>query len=122
MLYKTSTAFRKCLFPIVISILSDTTVLGQDAEQLNNQISGMSTDILNTGSGLIGGFSLWGLIGGFLFGGIGFAAFVYGKKNSALRPLVIGLLLMFYPYFIRTTAALYIVGAVLTAALYFFRE
>ena len=70
----------------------------------------------------VGKFSLASLIGGFLFGGIGFVAFVYGKKSSLFKPMIIGIALMAYPYFFPSTLAMYTIGAVLTAALYFFRE
>ena len=57
-----------------------------------------------------------------IFGAIGFAAFMYGKKNSFMRPMVIGIVLMAYPYFIEGTFLLYLVGIVLCAALYFWRD
>ena len=62
------------------------------------------------------------LMGGIIFGGIGFVAFVYGKKQSSPKPLCIGLALMIYLYFIPDTAAMYLIGALLCAALYFFRD
>ncbi|MCA9406668.1 MAG: hypothetical protein KC684_09025 [Candidatus Omnitrophica bacterium] len=65
---------------------------------------------------------MWGLIGGFIFSGIGFVAFIYGKKNTEYKPMMIGIALMVYPYFLRGTLALYLVGIGLTAILYFFRE
>ena len=57
-----------------------------------------------------------------LFGSIGFAVFVYGKKNKLVRPLIIGLALMAYPYFFSGTLVIYLIGIALTAALYFWRE
>ena len=57
-----------------------------------------------------------------IFGAIGFVVFVYGKKNKFVRPMIIGFVLMVYPYFISGTFFLYLVGIVLTAALYFWRE
>lgn len=57
-----------------------------------------------------------------IFGAIGFAVFLYGKKNKLLQPLIIGIALMAYPYFISGTFLLYFVGIALTAALYFWRE
>ncbi len=57
-----------------------------------------------------------------IFGAIGFAAFVYGKKNKSVRPMIIGFALMAYPYFFSGTLLLYLVGIALTAALYFWRE
>ena len=57
-----------------------------------------------------------------IFGAIGFVAFMYGKKNSSWRPMVLGLVLMLYPYVVSSTAALYVVGIILTALLYFWRD
>ena len=67
-------------------------------------------------------FTLPNLIGGFLFSAVGFVAFSYGKKMARLWPLVIGLVLMVYPYFAGSTAMLYGAGCVLCVALYFLRE
>ena len=67
-------------------------------------------------------FSLPNLIAGFLFGGIGFVAFVYGKKLSRFQPMLIGVALMTYPYLVSNPWLLYGIGIALTAALYFTRE
>ena len=62
------------------------------------------------------------LLGGIIFGSIGFVAFVYGKKQGAFKTLTIGILLMVYPYFITNTPALYAVGVCLSIALFFLRD
>ncbi len=62
------------------------------------------------------------LIGGILFGSIGFVAFLYGKKTSNFKPLLIGIALIMYPYFIQDTVTMYVIGVLLTASLYFFRD
>ena len=62
------------------------------------------------------------LFGGLLFGAVGFSAFIYGKKQSSAKPMLIGIALMAYPYFISNTLALYLVGAGLSASLFFFRD
>ena len=69
-----------------------------------------------------GDFSAAKIFAWIIFGAIGFAVFLYGKKNKFLRPMIIGVALMVYPYFISGTFFLYIVGIALTAALYFWRE
>jgi hypothetical protein len=51
---------------------------------------------------------------------MGFA--VYGKKQRAPIPLVCGLALMIYPYFVPNTLALVAIGVVLIALPYFFRQ
>ncbi|QRP62521.1 hypothetical protein I6J77_10205 [Rhodanobacter sp. FDAARGOS 1247] len=53
----------------------------------------------------------WGL----LFGSIGLGFFVYGRKQRAIVPLVCGIALMVFPYFVSGTAWLIIVGVVLVA-------
>ena len=60
---------------------------------------------------------LWGL----LFSSIGLGFFLYGKKQRAVVPLVCGLVLMIYPYFIPNVFALVAIGIVLTAVPYFWR-
>ena len=57
-----------------------------------------------------------------LFGAIGFGAFVYGKRMTALPPMIIGILLMVYPYFVSGTLLMYLVGAGLCAALFMMWE
>lgn len=60
---------------------------------------------------------LWGL----LFGSIGLGFFVYGRKQKAVVPLVCGLVLMFFPYFVSSTMLLVAVGVVLILIPYFVR-
>ena len=60
---------------------------------------------------------LWGL----LFGSFGLGFFVYGKKQKAVVPLVCGLALMIFPYFISNTILLVAIGVGLIALPYFVR-
>lgn len=62
-------------------------------------------------------FLLWGL----LFSSIGLGFFIYGKKQQRLIPLLTGLVLMFYPYFIETVPLLIGIGVALIALPYFVR-
>lgn len=55
-----------------------------------------------------------------IFGSIGLAAFIYGKKQSNLKAFVIGVALMVYPYFLQDPIALFVVGGVLTTLLFIF--
>jgi hypothetical protein len=57
-----------------------------------------------------------------LFGAIGMGAFAYGKSTSGLKPMIIGVLLMVYPYFVEGTMLMYGVGAALCLALFMMRE
>lgn len=51
--------------------------------------------------------------------GIGFVLFVYGKKQGRLPQIVGGLVLMVYPYFVQSTAALLGTGIAVCAILYY---
>ncbi len=61
------------------------------------------------------------LIGSLLFGAVGFVAFVYGKKMALWKPMVIGVVLMVYPYFVPQTWLMYTIGCALCLGLYVFR-
>ena len=67
-------------------------------------------------------FTIANLIGWTLFGAVGFVAFVYGKRQSAIKTMLLGVTLMAYPYFVSNTLAMYVVGIALTAALFIFRD
>lgn len=54
---------------------------------------------------------LWSL----LFSSLGFAYFVYGKRQQRLSALLAGVGLMVYPYFVPNTLLLVILGAALSA-------
>ena len=51
--------------------------------------------------------------------GAGFVLFMYGKKQERLPQLVVGLLMMVYPYLVSTVSALIVVGLVLWGALWY---
>jgi hypothetical protein len=57
-----------------------------------------------------------------MFGAVGFGAFLYGKKTTNWKPMVTGVALMAYPYFIDSTMLLYAIGLALCASLYVFRD
>lgn len=59
----------------------------------------------------------WGLI----FGAIGLGFFVYGKKQRAAIPLLCGIALMVFPYFVASTLLLVLIGLVLIVIPYFVR-
>ncbi len=62
------------------------------------------------------------LFGSILFGAIGLAAFIYGKRMVLWKPMVIGIALMAYPYFVAETWLMYAVGCALCFGLYVFRD
>jgi hypothetical protein len=55
------------------------------------------------------------------FGSVGLAYFVYGKKQQRFVPLLCGIGLMAFPYFISNTILLVVIGLVLSLVPYFFR-
>ena len=54
------------------------------------------------------------LIFSFLFGSIGMGYFVYGKKQQAAIPLIAGIVLCIFPYFVSNVYIMVLVGIVLT--------
>ena len=60
---------------------------------------------------------MWGII----FGSIGLGFLVYGKKRKALIPILSGIGLMVFPYFISNIYIMILSGIVLVALPYFVR-
>ena len=67
-------------------------------------------------------FSAPNLLAGLLFGSIGFVGFIYGKRMSRWKPMMIGLLLMAYTYFVQNTLAICGIGLAGTVALFWWRD
>jgi len=63
------------------------------------------------------GILLWGV----LFSSIGLGFFIYGKKQHKVVPLISGIALIAYPYFISNTFALVVIGIALACVPYFVR-
>ncbi|MFV1958796.1 MAG: hypothetical protein ACC662_05215 [Planctomycetota bacterium] len=61
------------------------------------------------------------LVFGLVFGSIGLAFFVYGKKQQAVVPLCAGVALMAIPYFVPNPYVLAAAGVALIALPYFVR-
>jgi hypothetical protein len=55
------------------------------------------------------------LLFGILWSAIGLGYFVYGKRQRSFVPLLCGLGLMLFPYFVENWILLLVVGLVLTA-------
>ena len=56
-----------------------------------------------------------------VFGAIGLGFFLYGKKQKAIVPLVTGIALFIFPYFIADITMLVVVGCLLVVMPYFVR-
>ena len=61
------------------------------------------------------------IIWGMLFGAIGLGFFIYGQRQRAIIPFVVGVSLFVFPYFISNVYLMVIVGVVLVAIPYFIR-
>ena len=62
------------------------------------------------------------LFGSLLFGVVGMAAVIYGKKSTLWKPMLIGVILMAFPYFVSQVWLLYGIGCALCGALFVFRD
>jgi hypothetical protein len=62
------------------------------------------------------------LIWGVLFGSIGLGYFVYGKKQNAIVPLLSGIGLILFPYFIPNFVILVGAGLLCVALPFFIRR
>ncbi|HEX5961683.1 MAG TPA: hypothetical protein VFY97_10625 [Rhodanobacteraceae bacterium] len=60
---------------------------------------------------------LWGM----LFGAIGVGYFIYGKRQSMIVPLLCGIGLVASPWFVASVPWLIVIGIVLMAVPYFVR-
>jgi hypothetical protein len=76
------------------------------------------TDMVNFGMN----FGTANLIGGFIFGSVGFVAFAYGKRMNLWGPIFVGLALMIYPYFVNNDVILWTAGIVGSVSLWFLRN
>ena len=61
------------------------------------------------------------LIWGIIFGSIGLGFFVYGKKQKAIIPILSGIGLMVFPYFVSNIYIMILSGIILVALPYFVR-
>lgn len=66
----------------------------------------------------MGEASLWW---GLLFGSIGLGYLVYGRRQKAAVPLLCGIALVVFPYFVANVWAMVLVGALLLAVPWFVR-
>ena len=62
------------------------------------------------------------LFGALIFGSIGFAVLIYGKKQASFKKVAIGIALMAYSYFVPNAIIMYGIGIALIAALLLFPD
>jgi hypothetical protein len=58
------------------------------------------------------------LVAGLIFGLIGFVAFTYGKATERWMTMVLGLVLMVFPYLVSEPWLIYTIGSALTIGLF----
>lgn len=63
-------------------------------------------------------FDASSLFFGIIFGIVGVGAFQYGRNTHSGRHMILGLLLMAYPYFIPGAWLTFLIGALLTSLLF----
>jgi hypothetical protein len=63
-----------------------------------------------------------GLLWGVLFSAIGVGYFIYGRRQGKTIPLLCGVVLLVYPYFMPNTVVLLVIGAIFVAVPYFIRR
>ena len=108
---------KKILVFTFLFLFISGVVYCQDTTQLLSQVTELAKESKTTND-MLGGFSVSLLFGGIIFGLIGIAAFSYGKKTAQFKPMIVGVALMIYPYFTRSTLVLYLIGSVLTGLLF----
>ena len=59
------------------------------------------------------------LLGQMIFGAIGAGVFMYGKNKPSLKLLLMGALLLGFPYFVDDTWKIFAIGGGLTLSLFF---
>jgi hypothetical protein len=57
-----------------------------------------------------------------LFGGIGIGYLTYGRKQKAIIPFCVGLLLFVFPHFMSSVTMMLIVGVILIAIPFFIKR
>lgn len=89
-------------------------------KQLNSLDQNSVTQLL--GMMQPGGFDIVALIASFIFGVVGFYAFMNGKKNGSWKRMIVGVLLMGYSYFTPGAWATCGGGIALSVLLYYWRD
>lgn len=69
-----------------------------------------------------GGINTANIIANLIFGSVGFVFLMYGWKNKEPKPLVFGLGISIFPFFITNTILIYVIGTGLIAWAYFWRD
>jgi hypothetical protein len=64
------------------------------------------------------GTLFWGVV----FSSIGVGLFMYGRAQRSVVPLIVGVALLVYPYFMPNVLSLVLVGIALSVIPYFFRQ
>ncbi len=67
-------------------------------------------------------FTAANLFAQILFGAIGLGAFVYGKKRSSFKAMLLGVAISGFPYVISETWMLYAIGVLMTALLFLWKD
>lgn len=63
-------------------------------------------------------FDAASIITSLIIGGIGFVAFMYGKRQSRVPQMAAGVLLMVYPYFVPDALLMAVIAVAILGAMY----
>jgi len=85
----------------------------QGLEELKNKLVTSGGQSPDSGS-LFMGLSMWGIFLGFIFSMVGLAFFRIGKKDRDMKYMVLGVILMVYPYFVTNTIYIILIGLFLS--------
>ncbi len=77
---------------------------------------------ISSAMGNPGSWNWWSILAAIIFSIIGWCAFRFGKREGNMRPIILGITLMVYPYFISNTWVMLLIGIALTAALFIWRS
>lgn len=113
---------RRVLILLTLIVANPFAAFAQNKQEVAGELAHTYFGGMTDKSGHLFGFSTAALIGSLIFGSVGFVAFIFGKKNEEFRPMLLGIALMAYPYFVKQTLPMFAVGIILTAAVFVWRE
>ena len=106
---------KKLTLVLALCVIAGALLFGDDAAAAGNTAKAAAEKVFM-------GFSMWGLIWGLIFNSVGVFAFMYGKRKSNAAFIAIGILLTGYSWVVQDTTLTFIIGAVLTGALFLFKK
>lgn len=63
--------------------------------------------------------NIYSILAGIIFGIIGWVVYKRGRNNTQIHLVVLGLILMIYPYFTKTAKQDWLIGIILSGIVYY---